>query len=387
MAEVTGVVHERPARFQLLDYLRFVAAAMVVLMHYLVNGIANGKVTSLSPNEWAIPWAKYGYLGVWLFFLISGFVITKSARGKTAREFVVSRAVRLYPAFWVALAFTSVVALLLANDQMAVDLHQIAVNTTMVPTELGESLVDGAYWTLVYELKFYLLILAFLFFGGGKWLDAFFPIWTVAMVALSIASPANAAIVTYGGGYFLLFACGALIASIRDFGPTWYRVIPLLLGWTMSVRFARNEASQFLAHKGTAVSPDVVAVILTLFFVAILAMCVPRIARLHLPHSRAIGALTYPVYLLHAHVGYMVLNHVATDSTKWLVYPTLIASLIALGAGLHWLVETGPRLEWWKGFFDRTAGALIERIQPRGLRKSRRRATRPPAPQAHRTAA
>ena len=45
---------------------------------------------------------KYGYLGVNLFLLISGFVILVSSDGKSPRQFVISRIVRLYPTYWVA---------------------------------------------------------------------------------------------------------------------------------------------------------------------------------------------------------------------------------------------------------------------------------------------
>lgn len=360
------VTPARPAaRFQLLDYLRFLAAVMVVLMHYLVNGIANGKVTSLSPNEWAIGWAKYGYLGVSLFFLISGFVITKSAHGKSARQFVVGRAVRLYPAFWVALAFTSTIAWFLARGtSMEITPGQIAANLTMVATELGQPPVDGAYWTLVYELEFYLVVLMVLYVGQGRRLDWLFPAWILGMTVATLLSPSRAETTIWAGGYFFLFASGALIASIRDRGPSLSRVLPLALGWLMSVQFAMKEAGEFLEHKGIAISPAIAAVIITLFYLAVLSMCLPRVARLELPYSRSIGAMTYPVYLLHAHVGYIMLSRFATDSTKWIAYPLLIASLLLLAAGLHWLVETGPRLAWWRRMFDATIGAAVERIQP-----------------------
>ncbi|MEP9382523.1 acyltransferase [Nocardioides sp. KR10-350] len=367
MAELTvSPPQTRVGRFELLDYLRFVAAAMVVLMHYLVNGIAGGKVTSLSANDWAIPWAKYGYMGVSLFFLISGFVITKSSHGKTARQFAVGRAVRLYPSFWVALLFTSVVAMFFANDQMSVTVPQILVNATMIPGDLRVAPVDGVYWTLAYELKFYFLVFLFLFFGKGRWLDRFIPAWTVVMVAISVVSFHHSTTIPYAGGYYLLFAAGALIAHIRDHGPRWWTVVPLLGAYVMSVRFAMDEADQFLAHKGTALNADVVGVIMTVFFMAVASMCIPWVAALQLPHARSIGALTFPIYLLHAHFGYMMLNHFATDQNKWLVYPVLIAVLLSLAWLLHWAVETGPRMAWWKQLFDRTIGRFVGAVQPAG---------------------
>lgn len=56
------------------------------------------------------PWldaaARFGYLGVDLFFLIGGFVIMMSAAHGTAQAFTASRAGRLLPAFWICCTAT-----------------------------------------------------------------------------------------------------------------------------------------------------------------------------------------------------------------------------------------------------------------------------------------
>ncbi|WP_164654758.1 acyltransferase family protein, partial [Pseudomonas viridiflava] len=93
-------------RLELLDYGRFIAAIMAVLYHYTFNGIANGKLSSLSHIPELIEFTKYGYLGVELFFMISGYVIFYSARNRSAAQFAASRAIRLYPSYWFAVLFT-----------------------------------------------------------------------------------------------------------------------------------------------------------------------------------------------------------------------------------------------------------------------------------------
>ena len=67
-------------RVEIIDYYRLAAALAVVAFHYLYNGIDNGKVGSIS-HEPIAALAQYGYLGVNLFFMISGYVITASAAG------------------------------------------------------------------------------------------------------------------------------------------------------------------------------------------------------------------------------------------------------------------------------------------------------------------
>jgi peptidoglycan/LPS O-acetylase OafA/YrhL len=375
MVETTGVVRERPPRYALLDYLRLVAALMVVGLHWLVNGIENGKVTSIGPNDWADPWASYGYLGVSLFFLISGFVISNSARGKTARQFAVGRFVRLYPAFWIALTITTVVIVVAGGDTFTVTVPEFLANLTMAPTYFGQGFVDGAYWTLVYELRFYALVGILLFFGLGRRLDVFFPLWGVVMVLCQLLAPEATADLPFTGGFYLLFAAGALIAIVRDRGPAWWSVLPLLGVWAMSVRFAIDKAIVLDERRPIELNPVVAGGLVTLFYLAVLSMCIPRVAHLRLPLAQPLGALTYPVYLLHAHVGYILLDHLATDATKWLVYPLLLAALIAVAWCLHWLVDLDPRRARIQGVVDRTLGALVDRVQPARFRRDPLRPT------------
>jgi len=49
----------------------------------------------------------HGYLGVNLFFMISGFVILWTARDRTPSGFVLSRITRLYPEFWIGVRLRS----------------------------------------------------------------------------------------------------------------------------------------------------------------------------------------------------------------------------------------------------------------------------------------
>src|SRR5688572_28370593 len=84
-------------RMPALDLLRFLAAAAVMLYHYGFRGSAGADRYLEFRFDALGPVCRYGYLGVPLFFMISGFVILMSAVGKSPREFVATRAARLYP--------------------------------------------------------------------------------------------------------------------------------------------------------------------------------------------------------------------------------------------------------------------------------------------------
>jgi len=87
-----------PKRIYQIDLFRFIAAFAVVLYHYLYRGYAAGNM-SLLRFDGVGEYFRYGYLGVDLFFIISGFVIAFSIKHLSLRKFFNSRFKRLYPIF------------------------------------------------------------------------------------------------------------------------------------------------------------------------------------------------------------------------------------------------------------------------------------------------
>lgn len=70
--------------------------------------------------------AKYGYLGVELFFMISGFVILMTASNNSLKRFFISRAVRLYPAFWVCCTITFLLILAVGQPRYSASLFAVS---------------------------------------------------------------------------------------------------------------------------------------------------------------------------------------------------------------------------------------------------------------------
>ena len=101
-------------RIEGLDVLRLFAALSVVLFHYSFRGAAADDLTRVSLPA-LVPVTKYGYLGVDLFFVISGFVIAWSAEGRHWLQFAVARFARIYPAFIFCMTATFLVTMLIAR--------------------------------------------------------------------------------------------------------------------------------------------------------------------------------------------------------------------------------------------------------------------------------
>ncbi len=88
-----------------LDLIRFLSAVLVVLFHvYAFGGDAPIWPADAvhAPLSWLQPVAWMGWIGVQIFFVISGFVIAASAQASLAGPFLKKRAIRLLPALWIS---------------------------------------------------------------------------------------------------------------------------------------------------------------------------------------------------------------------------------------------------------------------------------------------
>ncbi|MFO0816336.1 MAG: acyltransferase [Pirellulales bacterium] len=339
----TETAPQRPAptkpvleRITELDLLRFVAAISVVLFHYAFRGYAANDMTTMPHPELA-PIAKYGHLGVQLFFMISGFVILMSAAGGSLRQFVVSRIVRLYPAFWICCTITFLFTLAIGGDRYVASWKQFLVNLTMLSNFAQVPSIDGVYWSLFLELRFYGLIALVLLLGQMHRIQEILIGWLVvsALVEWSPVRGINWLLFT---DYSAFFIAGAMLYLIWSRGSTPLRFGVVLACWifceVQSIRGARALSQQF--H--TNYDEIVVTLIVTSCFVAMTLVAL-RVTR-GLGHSRWImlGAITYPLYLLHQHIGFMVMNLAHPTFHRHVILGGLVLTMIAASLAIHvWL--------------------------------------------------
>lgn len=338
------------SRLPLLDYCRFAAAVSVLCFHYFWNGIANGKIASFGHVDALTVWARHGRLGVDLFFMISGYVIFTSARRRTASQFVVGRAIRLYPAYLVAMLTTACFAHWLGTPGTHITLKQALGNVLLYQPWHRQPFVDGVYWTLMIEIKFYAAVTLALVLGAQRHLATLFKLWPAAMlVALAIGrgsllDPLRADWPMLGG-FYAYFASGALFAILRT-APSATTWAALAASTLVGLRYELALCGARASKADVAVTIGAILAF-TLMFVAI-NRSAGRLASL--PGSQALGALTYPLYLIHAHIGYMLLSHLGAWN-PWLAYGVTIGFVLGLAALIHHLVEV--RLAgFWRSFFE-----------------------------------
>jgi peptidoglycan/LPS O-acetylase OafA/YrhL len=145
-------VAQPPARVNELDALRGLAAVAVMLFHY------TSRIQEIySMGDKPLVSFDQLYFGVNLFFIISGYVIFMTLnKTKQPMDFVVSRFSRLFPAYWVAIALTYLVTRLLGLPGRLVSGSDAFFNLAMMHNLFSVPHVDPVYWTLEVELLFYL---------------------------------------------------------------------------------------------------------------------------------------------------------------------------------------------------------------------------------------
>lgn len=334
-------------RFYEIDLLRFLAALAVTLYHYTYQGYVADSQSSIVFEELG-RFTRYGYLGVQLFFIISGYVVLLSAQGKTAGQFVVARAARLYPAFWVACTLTFVVvrgwgqAAAATHPFLRLEALQYACNLTMLSGFLTTDYVDSVYWTLTFELIFYFLISLLLACRLLRHLDLFISLWLgyVVLFGWRVAAPNTLLSALFFPDYAPYFAAGMLLYLMQlPQGRTWQRYTLLAAAYLLAVRAGVLRVSDSGPAFRAAISASVVMGIITGFFGIFYLVACRRVALRRQAWLARLGALTYPLYLLHNNVGFVVFYHFSQSVNKYLLLGGLVAVMLGAAYAIHVFVE------------------------------------------------
>lgn len=307
-----AVRRARP-RLRALDGLRLIAALMVAAYHY---GGRDGEISEAwgsSPQlqfPTAHSWFAYGCLGVQIFFVISGFVICMSGWGRPLRAFFASRASRLLPSYWAAIILVTAVFALPVVAYKAVSPSDALVNLTMLQQPLGVDRVLGVCWTLWAELRFYALFALCVVMPGANRARVilFCAVWTVAAVIAEGANeplldlvlmPEYAPFFIGGIGIYLVHRDRKDLTAWGIVGVSW------LIGQHYAVdRLWHAPNPEFFSYR---TSFGIIAVV-TAGFAAVLLIALGALHRVDWKWLTVAGALTYPFYLVHEHLGWVTVG-------------------------------------------------------------------------------
>lgn len=334
--------------FIYLQYLRGVAALMVVYFHSVVQLKNFGIQKPLLP--------MIGESGVDLFFVLSGFLmwITTSGKEVSPGSFMLKRLMRIVPLYWM-LTLTAGAAALLAPSLLKHTLFEIshfvsslmffpAANPSYLePSEAGllltPILVPG--WTLNYEMFFYVVFAFALFFPQRLRL----PLVAGTFVALAIARVAlsgNAlALQFYGNPIVFEFVLGMGVAMLVKrralIDARWAGLLTVLA-----------LAAMLLANMADLVVSRAVAFGIPAAFVVYGLCCLEiRGVLRNFKYLRIVGDASYSLYLTHVFtlvVCRLIFQHVykADSLATELAFIALCLALSVAGGVITYYVYEKP---------------------------------------------
>ncbi len=347
-----------------IDLIRFACAGGVMAFHFttafpLSPGAPVRQIDPgiLLPTSLA-SWTWFGWVGVEIFFVISGYVIAMSGARDSQAGFVRRRVLRLVPAAWLCASLTALVMLAIGGTPVAALAGRWLSAILFLPAATP---IDASYWTLPIEVCFYLLVAWFLRAGrddsrrieriGIALGAASIAYWLIAWrIGLSPHAALenlllNLSLLPYG----IFFALGILLSAIRTAGATRARVGAALLLTALGCGEVAFHASSMAGIGGLPIDA---AWPVGAFAIAVAAIVLadrlqaPLVRHLGTARLMTIGAMTYPLYLVHQNVGaVLIVGAVRAGVPAWWAIAAAAAVMLVLAWAIAARAE--PRVRRW----------------------------------------
>ena len=362
-------------RYATLDHWRGFAALCLVVFHATMQAASSpyaGDDALERSGQGLVTLASWIWLGVPVFFVISGYCVTATLestrrRGRGMKEFFRRRFRRIYPPYWIALAVTALVVAI--GERLSPGIYSDGIFTMLDPSSLAPAnwfgnltlceswrpLVGGPQaihllpntWTLCYEEQFYAICTVLLLavsrrpFFGAAIVTAF------AVAAKVVAHRLGMHLTgTFLDGRWLLFASGILVYWRLNYAQRLGRVLSsVVLGglWALAtIDLVRTVGGSLLPNH----SAERFWAFGFAFFIAHAHGWDKRwAASKWLAPLAACGARSYSIYLIHPIVVKAVSHELfrvgftSPWETLLIVVPLSFSLSIAAAWGFHLAVE------------------------------------------------
>jgi len=317
-------------RDRFIDTWRAIAIILVAYWHYvdrLPQEVLYGERAPSLPMQ-------FGYLGVEIFFVISAFLVAPAAaQAPSLAAFLARRISRIWPLFVVASCFVFAVSLFVPAPVVATGPQHFdasgrtladLIGSIFLLKDLGFEWVDGAYWSILVEVKFYILLALLLALFRARFTVAlgvaaivlgglYLVCSTGAFVGAEAGRKVSALLI---GPYLPFFAIGALLGTGQR--------SPLL---TLNILMAITLVALAMERQPEMSGPDTIRFLLVLG-----ALLMADWLLLRQRATFWIARYSFGIYLFHQVLGLTMLQHLAPH-----MHPdaALLATFAAI-FGLAW---------------------------------------------------
>jgi peptidoglycan/LPS O-acetylase OafA/YrhL len=293
---MTNKVTSKSERSGAVDLFRFLAVLFVFFSHYTdtYNYIYNIVPQNL---KWS-PISRYGSIALFVFFMVSGYVITMTSMKRGIKDFLIARFSRIYPLFWVSCIVAFALPRLIHEHTYLMYSHfkVFVFNMTMMPQAFGYPMINPIFYTLLIELVFYFFV-AFIIL---------FKLWNKVLIVITLLLV-----------YCVIHCCDKTISAsvlILPFmaGMLWYfikinhKALWKLYGLLFinycciiasSIPLIQNPGKLF--KDSNPLNMWVVFVVITAIYILFYLIVLKKAIINNTYLTRFLGEIAYPFYLFH----------------------------------------------------------------------------------------
>ncbi len=315
-----------------INTLRAIAALMVCIFHFSWHRDKFGMLYDEDNIIRYLGWQ--GHIGVYVFFVISGFVIPLSMwhgryRPVNFFRFVAKRMARLHPPFVATLLIMAIMAVCFAikdREALVIDWSRIFHNFFLTAKFFDKQWYQDVYWTLAIEFQYYLLI------------GLLFPLFILKRMWISV----------------LLFIPFILSAHLFDHNTgkhvIFYHAPVFAMGIALFLHYVKKINDLVLVLIIAAcmvdiryeISPEVaLACSLTAFAIAAI--------KIQSKNFDFLGKISYSLYLIHGLTGGQFLYFTSKYATSFWTQTLLLIAALSLSVFFSWIfyrVVEEPSIRW-----------------------------------------
>jgi len=389
------------AHLDALTGVRALAALWVFAYHAWLASGAKAVLIPLPGLQLDLtPWFAFGWLGLDIFFVLSGFLLTRQEWIRLERDgfahaladlraflkfcatFLRKRILRVYPAYYLCLTLLLALAAthlyLRLPDRLELFLHLPMMHNVV---DRYVSTLNGVFWTLPFEWQFYLFfpLLFLLLVRSGP--------WTLAIVGLAIVYAAKAYVMLTADGTmhaqlpirldaFVLGMCAGRFAARTPLGrrlaPLAFHAGLLALFCTPLIFFDLPTGNHYYTIKGF-VRPLWIQLCVILMLLGMTGQRHPGVAIFGNRVTVGLGLISYSIYLLHVPVMEMFILHRAhlgplaalPFGLPLVIGGALPLVLLASYLSFKWIEQPFQRHRAWRRHVGAGRGSgLLDRVDP-----------------------
>lgn len=318
-----------------IDFTRGICVLSVMFYHFNLNNF----------------FAKNGLYGVVIFFIISGYCMSPSIESsKTIFEFIKKRFIRLFPALIFCGVITTLVKCYFYSSTIKIHFNDLYKTILFLPNfnilykilqyinlDIGKyNLVDGSYWSLIVEFKYYYLLAIVYFLINSKFYIQIITIFTLLsfflLKYLTINNLHAPSILMDFVEYLPFFLIGIAIYKLPDIKYYILLISSLILFFLFyyfeiipySLPYSMNE--------------------IIVIFIFIPWFYILKFNFIHLENKMIffvafLGRISYPLYLLHQEIGKNFLLIFTNYFGHYLSILIVITFLVIISYLIHITVE------------------------------------------------